>query len=99
MTVVSLFSGLRVLSFVSSAVFSGLLYLSLTPGHEPATTWFGWAHGWTWIALAVLSLVAVRRGALPLWLAVVVVVVGGVGPFAGTAGFLVETRRRRRAAG
>jgi hypothetical protein len=42
--------------------------------------------------------VAVRRGAIPFWLAVVVVVVGGVGPFAGSVGFVVESRRRHRLA-
>ena len=54
-------------------------------------------HGCLWIALSILCLVAVRLRAIPFWLAVVVTVVGGVGPFAGTAGFVVETRRRRLA--
>jgi hypothetical protein len=93
----TLFAALRALSFVNSAVFSGLLALALTPGHEPATAGFGWAHGILWIVLSLLSLAGVRHGAIPFWLAVVVVVVGGVGPFAGTAGFVVETRRRARA--
>jgi len=94
---VGLFSLLRAMSFANSAVFSALLFFWLAPGYETQTTVFGWAHGCLWIALSVLSLIAVRRGEIPFWLAVVVTVVGGVGPFAGTAGFLVETRRRRLA--
>ena len=56
----------------------------------------GWAHGLLWIALSLLAIVAVRRGTIPFWLGVTVAVVGGVGPFAGTVGFLVEGRRRAR---
>lgn len=94
----SLFALLRAMSFANSAMFTCLLVVWLTPGLQAATTVFGWAHGCLWIALSLLSLVAVRRGAIPFWLAVTVVVVGGVGPFAGTVGFVVETRRRQRAA-
>jgi len=39
---------------------------------------------------------AIFSGLLIFWLGVTVAVVGGVGPFAGTLGFLVESRRRRR---
>jgi len=35
----------------------------------------------------------VRRSVIPLWLGVTVAVIGGVGPFAGSAGFVVEERR------
>jgi hypothetical protein len=94
---VRLFRLLRALSFANSAVFSALLVFWLLPGHETETSVFGWCHGWMWITLSVLSIVAVRRREIPFWLAVVVTVVGGVGPFAGTAGFVVETRRRARA--
>ena len=94
----SLFAFLRGLSFANSAAFTALLAASLAPGWDGATTVLGWTHGLMWIALSLLSLVAVRRRAMPFWLAVVVVVVGGVGPFAGTAGFVVETRRRQRVA-
>lgn len=94
----SLFAFLRALSFVNSAAFTGLLVAWLAPGGEGPTAVLGWTHGLLWIGLSLLSLVAVRRGDMPFWLAVVVVVVGGVGPFAGTAGFVVETRRRHRLA-
>ena len=92
----TLFSLLRALSFANSAVFSALLFFWLAPGYEGQTRVFGWCHGILWIVLSLLCLVAVRRGEVPFWLAVVVVVVAGLGPFAGTAGFLVETSRRRR---
>ena len=36
-----------------------------------------------------------RRRIIPLWLGVTVAVVGGLGPFAGSAGFVVQERRRR----
>jgi hypothetical protein len=95
---VKLFALLRALSFANSAVFTALLAFWLIPGHAAETTVFGWCHGCMWIALSVLSLIGVRRRAIPFWLAVVVALVGGVGPFAGSAGFIVETRRRHRAA-
>ena len=50
----------------------------------------GWAHGIGWIVMSLLCIDAVRRRVIPLWLAVMVAVVGGVGPFAGTIGFIVE---------
>jgi hypothetical protein len=88
---------LEALSFTASAIFAGLLFFWLGPSVPAATMVLGWAHGLLWIALSLLALVAVRRGTIPFWLAVTVAVVGGVGPFAGTVGFLVESRRRRRA--
>jgi hypothetical protein len=93
----SLFKLLRAMSFANSAIFSALLFFWLAPGYETATTICGWGHGCLWIALSILSIVAVRLREIPFWLAVVVCVVGGVGPFAGTIGFIVETRNRRLA--
>jgi hypothetical protein len=85
------------MSFVASAVFTGLLTFWLGPDVPAATMVLGWTHGLLWIAMSALCLVAVRRGTIPFWLAVTVAVIGGVGPFAGTVGFLVESRRRKRA--
>jgi hypothetical protein len=93
-----LFLFLRALSFLNSTVFTALLFFWLMPGFATETTVFGWMHGCLWIALSVLSIVAVRLGAIPFWLAVVVTVIGGVGPYAGTVGFIVESRNRRLAA-
>jgi hypothetical protein len=92
-----LFVFLRALSFVNSTVFTALLFFWLMPGYETETMVFGWMHGCLWIALSVLSIVAVRLHVIPFWLAVVVTVIGGVGPYAGTVGFVVETRNRRLA--
>jgi hypothetical protein len=85
---------LEVLSFTASAIFAGLLFFWLGPSVPAVTMVLGWAHGLLWIGLSLLAIVAVRRGTIPFWLAVTVAVVGGVGPFAGTIGFLVESHRR-----
>jgi hypothetical protein len=87
---------LEALSFVASAVFAGLLLFWLGPDVPTATMVLGWTHGLLWIALSLLCIVAARRGTVPFWLAVTVAVVGGVGPFAGTVGFLVESHRRKQ---
>jgi uncharacterized membrane protein len=87
---------LEALSFTASAVFAGLLLFWLGPDAPAATMVLGWTHGLLWIALSLLAIVAVRRGTIPFWLGVTVAVVGGVGPFAGTVGFLVESRRRKQ---
>jgi hypothetical protein len=87
---------LKLLSFAASAIYAGLLLLWLGP-HAPAVKpVLGWSHGLLWMGLSLLAVVAVRRGTIPFWLGVTVAVVGGVGPFAGTVGFLVESRRRAR---
>jgi hypothetical protein len=92
------FTFLRGLSFTNSVVFTALLLFWLWPGFHPEEFAFGLTHGLMWIALSLLSLLAVRRRTIPFWLAVVVTVIGGLGPFAGSAGFVVEQRRRRPAA-
>ncbi len=84
------FRRLKYLSFTHSAVYFTLLVLWAADLPRQA---FGWAHGVGWIVMSLLCIVAVRRRVIPLWLAVMVAVVGGVGPFAGTAGFLVAERR------
>jgi hypothetical protein len=88
------FTRLKYLSFAHSAVYLTLLALALAD--HPAKTVFGWAHGVGWIVISLLCIVAVRLRAIPLWLGVMVAIVGGLGPFAGSAGFVYEERRRRR---
>ena len=90
------FQQLKYLSFTHSAIYTMLLVCWLVPGLEGATTVFGWAHGLGWIAMSLLCIDAVRRRVIPLWLGVTVAVVGGVGPFAGTIGFIYAERRRPR---
>ncbi|MCW2954570.1 MAG: hypothetical protein JWQ48_3740 [Conexibacter sp.] len=88
------FAFLRTVSFVHSAVYLALLVFWLVPGLAVETTICGWAHGILWIFMSFACIAAARRGTIPFWLAVVVAVIGGVGPFAGTIGFVVEQRRR-----
>jgi hypothetical protein len=88
------FEQLKLLSFTHSAIYLTLLTVWLVPGLAGAELVFGWAHGIGWILMSLLCIDAVRRRVIPLWLAVTVAIVGGVGPFAGSAGFVVQDRRR-----
>ena len=88
------FERLKVLSFTHSAIYLTLLTVWIVPGLKQAELIFGWAHGIGWILMSLLAIDAVRRRVIPLWLGVTVAIIGGVGPFAGSAGFVVEERRR-----
>jgi len=88
------FRQLKYLSFTHSAIYVTLLVLAVL--NEPAKLYFGWAHGIGWIVISLLCIDAVRRRVIPLWLGVTVVVIGGLGPFAGSAGFIYYERRMRR---
>jgi hypothetical protein len=88
------FRALEVASFAHSGIYVALLVAALTDGE---TTALGWAHGVGWILMSIACLVAVRARVIPLRIAVAVVVLGGVGPFFGSAAFLLEDRRRSRA--
>ncbi len=88
------FDQLKWLSFAHSAIYLTLLTVWLVPGLKGAEMVFGWAHGLGWILMSLLCIDAVRRRVIPLWLGVMVAIVGGVGPFAGSAGFVIEERRR-----
>ncbi len=90
------FRTLKLLSFTHSAIYLGLLLVWLVPGLAEAELVFGWGHGVGWIVMSLLAVDGVRRRVIPLWLGVMVAVVGGVGPFAGSAGFVVAERRRAR---
>jgi hypothetical protein len=79
-------------SYTHSVVYAVLLWAAIT-GRESVVSVLGWVHGVGWIVMSLLCLAAVRRRTIPLWLGVMVAVVGGVGPFAGSIGFLVEDRR------
>jgi len=87
------FDQLKLLSFAHSAVYLTLLTVWLVPGLERAELVFGWTHGIGWIVMSLLAVDGVRRRVIPLWLGVTVAVVGGVGPFAGSAGFILQDRR------
>jgi hypothetical protein len=88
------FEQLKLLSFAHSAIYLTLLTVWLVPGLHGAERVFGWAHGLGWILMSLLCIDAVRRRVIPLWLGVTVAVIGGIGPFAGTAGFVLQDRKR-----
>lgn len=87
------FTRLKYLSFAHSAVYLALLALWISDGPAGPRTVLGWTHGVGWIAMSLLCIAAVRLRVIPLWLAVMVAVVGGVGPFAGSIGFVACERR------
>ena len=64
---------------------------------QPATFILGLSHGLLWIGMSLVCIAAARLRVIPFWLAVTVAILGGLGPFMGSLGFLVEARRRRRA--
>jgi hypothetical protein len=83
---------LRPASYVHSVVYLALLWAAFTD-REEAVSVLGWIHGPGWIVMALLCLAAVRARTIPLWLGVMVAVVGGVGPFAGSIGFWLLKRQ------
>jgi hypothetical protein len=87
------FTFLKYLSFMHSAIYLSLLAVWLSGGPEGLKAALGWAHGIGWIVMSLLCIAAVRLRVIPLWLAVMVAVVGGIGPFAGSIGFVVHERR------
>jgi hypothetical protein len=86
---------LRKVSYFHSAVYCVLLWAAFIDRHDRIVLVFGWAHGVLWIAMSLLCLEAVRRRRIALWLGVMVAVVGGIGPFAGSFGFLYDKRTRQ----
>jgi hypothetical protein len=91
------FNRLEFVSFVHSCVYAGLIVCAITLGSGSSATYvLGWSHGLLWIAMSLICIAAARAHIIPYWLAVTVAVLGGLGPFAGTIGFVVEARRRRR---
>jgi hypothetical protein len=89
------FTTLKHLSFTHSAIYTALL-VSWALSLDTIKPIFGWAHGVGWICMSLLCLVAVRRRVIPMWLAVMVIIVGGVGPFAGSIAFVLCERRHEQ---
>ena len=91
------FRRLETVSFTHSAIYLGLLVCAFALGSpQPETFVLGLAHGLLWIGMSLVCLAAARARIVPFWLAVLVAVLGGLGPFAGSIGFLVAERRKRR---
>jgi hypothetical protein len=88
------FGRLEVASFVHSAIYTGLLVCAFGLGSpQPETFWLGLGHGVMWIGMSLVCIAAARARIIPFWLAVTVAVLGGLGPFAGSIGFVVAQRR------
>lgn len=91
------FGRLEVTSFTHSCVYLALLICAFALGNpEPETFILGLSHGLLWIAMSLVCIAAARVRVIPYWLALIVAVLGGLGPFAGSIGFVVEERRRRQ---
>ena len=93
------FDRLKYTSFTHSVVYVALLIVAFGFNNpQPATFVLGLSHGLLWIGMSLVCLLAVRLRIIPLRVAVAVAVLGGIGPFFGSAEFIREQRRRRRAA-
>lgn len=91
------FGVLETISFAHSCVYAALLICAFALGNpQPGTFIFGLSHGLIWIGMSLTCIAAARARVIPFWLAVTVAVLGGLGPFFGSAGFIVESRRRAR---
>jgi hypothetical protein len=88
------FGALKRLSFAHSAVYLVLLVVWLVPGLHGLEFVFGLSHGLGWIAMCVLSVLAVRARVIPLRVGFAVAVIGAIGPFVGSYEFVREQRRR-----
>jgi hypothetical protein len=88
------FEHLKWASFAHSTVYLCLLVAWIVPGLAGLEFVFGMAHGLGWIAMCLLSILAVHRRVIPLYLAVAVSVIGAIGPFVGSFAFVYEGRRR-----
>ncbi|MDP2710225.1 MAG: hypothetical protein Q8O56_03315 [Solirubrobacteraceae bacterium] len=95
MTRLLTFERLKWASFAHSAAYTGLL-ITIFTGPDGLKTVLGWAHGIGWIAMSLACIVALRLRVINLRLAAAVAVLGGVGPFIGSAEFV---RQHRRGAG
>ncbi len=89
------FGRLEAVSFGHSTVYLSLLVCAFALGNpEPETFILGLSHGLLWIGMSLVCIAAARAHVIPFWLAVTVAVLGGLGPFAGSIGFIVADRRR-----
>jgi len=88
------FRNLKWASFAHSTIYAALL-ASWAAGWETGKLVFGYAHGIGWFIMCGLAFVGLRRRIIPLYVAVCVAIVGAIGPFVGTASFIVEERRKK----
>jgi hypothetical protein len=89
------FRRLEIASFTHSTVYLALLVCAFGLGNpQPITFVLGLTHGLMWIGMSLVCIAAARARVIPFWLAVTVAVLGGLGPFAGSIGFLWAARER-----
>jgi hypothetical protein len=92
------FTRLKWASFTHSCIYLSLLVCAFALGKpQPFTFVLGLAHGLLWIFMSLACLAAARMRIVSLRLAVAVAVLGGIGPFFGSAEFIREGRRQRAA--
>jgi hypothetical protein len=92
------FTRLERVSFAHSVVYTALLIVAFGLNNpQPETFILGLSHGLLWIGMSLVCLDAARRRIIPLRVAVAVAVLGGIGPFFGSAEFIREGRRCARA--
>jgi hypothetical protein len=90
------FRRLEAASFTHSTIYLALLVCAFVLSNpQPETFILGLAHGLMWIAMSLICIAAARARVIPYWLAVTVAVLGGLGPFAGTIGFVIADQRAR----
>ncbi len=92
------FDRLEVVSLIHSTIYFALLISAfLLDGPQPWTFIFGLAHGLIWIAMSVISVLAVHYRVINIRLAVAVAVLGCVAPFFGSAEFLRQKHQMKAA--
>ena len=91
------FRRLEAVSFTHSTIYLALLFAAFVLRNpQPETFVLGLSHGLLWIGMSLVCIAAAKARIMPFWLAVTVAVIGGLGPFAGTIGFVIVERRRGR---
>ena len=94
------FNHLMAVSIIHSILFTGLMLCAFVLDKpQPATFIFGFTHGVLYMVIAVLAGVAAKLKTISLTTALVVIVMGAMGPYFGTYDFIRESRRRRRGPG
>jgi hypothetical protein len=88
------FGRLKRASFAHSTIYAALL-ISWAAGWHTGQLIFGYGHGIGWFVMVGLTLAALRRRVVPLYVAVCVAIIGAVGPFVGSASFLYRERQVR----
>jgi len=92
------FSRLKWTSFTHSCIYVALLISAFAAGKpEPLTFVLGLGHGVLWILMSIACITAARLRVVSFKLAVSVAVLGGIGPFFGSAQFVREQRQRELA--